>query len=78
MIDNKILRNIHKILQNNLEIIIKDTDFATKNCRSAKKIAQLIRQLLKSNDSETFVVEMYIYRTKKCFYCETIQKILFV
>ena len=45
---------------------MKETDFPTKNCRSAKKIAQL-RQLLKSNDSATFVVEMYIYRTKKYF-----------
>ena len=45
---------------------MKETDFPTKNCRSAKKIAQL-RQLLKSNVSATFVVEMYIYRTKKYF-----------
>ena len=46
---------------------MKETDFPTKNCtRSAKKITQL-RQLLKINDSATFVVEMYIYRTKKYF-----------
>ena len=45
---------------------MKETVFPTKNCRSAKKIAQL-RQLLKSNDSATFVIEMYIYRTKKYF-----------
>ena len=45
---------------------MKETDFPTKNCRSVKKIAQL-RQVWKSNDSATFVVEMYIYRTKKYF-----------
>ena len=45
---------------------MKETDFPTKNCRSAKKITQL-RQVLKSNCSATFVVEMYIYRTKKYF-----------
>ena len=48
----------------NLELIMKETDFPTKNCRSAKKITQL-RQVLKSN--ATFVVKMYIYRTKKYF-----------
>ena len=37
--------------------------FPTKNCRSAKKIAQL-RQVLKSNGSATFVVEMYITAPK--------------
>ena len=42
---------------------MKETDFPTKNCRSTKKIA-LLRQLLKSNVNATFVVEIYIYRTK--------------
>ena len=48
---------------------MKETDFPTKNCRSAKNIAQLktTRQVLKSNGSATFVVVMYIYRTKKYF-----------
>ena len=48
---------------------MKETDFPTKNCRSAKNIAQLkaTRQVLKSNGSVTFVVVMYIYRTKKYF-----------
>ena len=56
---------------------MKEKDFPTKNCRSAKKITQLIiRQVLKSNGSATTVVETYIYRTKKYF--ETIQKILYV
>ena len=45
---------------------MKETDFSTKNRRSVNKIAQL-KQLLKSNDSTTFVVEMYIYCTKKYF-----------
>ena len=45
MTDNKILKNINKIITN-LEIIMKETDFPTKNCRSAKKITQL-RQVLK-------------------------------
>ena len=45
---------------------MKERDFPTKNCRSAKKITQL-RQVLKSNGSATFVVEIYIYRTKKYF-----------
>ena len=49
-----------------LEIIIKETDFPTKNCRSATKITQL-RQVLKSNGSATFVVEIYIYCTKRYF-----------
>ena len=69
MTDNKILKNINKILQkyNN-----EKTDFPTKNCRSAKKIIELT-QVFKSN--ATFVVEMYIYRTKKVL-CEAVQKIL--
>ena len=50
---------------------MKEKDFPTKNCRSAKKITQL-RQVLKSNSSATTVVETYI--TKKY---ETIQKILY-
>ena len=41
MTDSKIPKNINKIVQNNLEIIIKETDFPTKKCRSAKKITQL-------------------------------------
>ena len=45
---------------------MKETDFLAKNCRSAKKISQL-RQVLKNNGSATFVVEMYIYCTKKYF-----------
>ena len=45
---------------------MEETDFPTKNCRSAKKITQL-RQVLKSNGNATFVVEMYIYRAKKDF-----------
>ena len=45
---------------------MKEKDFPTKNCRSAKKITQL-RQVLKSNSSATTVVETYIYRTKKYF-----------
>ena len=45
---------------------MKEKDFPTKNCRSAKKITQL-RQVLKSNGSATTVVETYIYRTKKYF-----------
>ena len=45
---------------------MKEKDFPTKNCRSAKKITQL-RQVLKSNGNATFVVEMYIYRTKNYF-----------
>ena len=36
MTDSKIPKNITKILQNDLEIIIKETDFPTKNCRSLK------------------------------------------
>ena len=50
---------------------MKKTDFPTKNCRSAKKIAQL-RQLLKSNDSATFVVEMYMHLPDHKVLCETI------
>ena len=48
---------------------MKETDFPTKNCRSEKDIAQLktTRQVLESNGSVTFVVVMYIYRTKKYF-----------
>ena len=66
MLYNKILNNINKmvILYGKLEIVMKETDFPTKNCRSARKITQL-RQVLKSN--ATFVVEMYIYRTQKYF-----------
>ena len=45
---------------------MKEKDFPTKNCRSAKKITQL-RQVLKSNGSATTVLETYIYRTKKYF-----------
>ena len=45
---------------------MKETDLPTKNCRSTKKITQL-RQVLKSNGNATFVVEIYIYRTKKDF-----------
>ena len=41
MTDSKIPKNINKIVQNNLETIIKETDFPTKKCRSAKKITQL-------------------------------------
>ena len=43
---------------------MKETNFSTKNCRSGKKIVQL-RQILKRQ--RDFVVEMYIYRTKKYF-----------
>ena len=45
---------------------MKETDFPTKNCRSATKITQLI-QVLKSNGNATVLVEIYIYRTKKDF-----------
>ena len=45
---------------------MKEKDFPTKNCTSAKKITQL-RQVLKSNGSATTVVETYIYRIKKYF-----------
>ena len=40
MTDNKIQKNINKY-RINLEIIMKEKDFPTKNCRSAKKITQL-------------------------------------
>ena len=43
---------------------MKETDFPTKNCRSAKKITPL-RQVLQSN--RTFVVEMYIYCSRRYF-----------
>ena len=49
-------------------IIIKETDFPTKKCRSAKKITQLKTTIEKQRQRDVrFVVEMYIYRTKKYF-----------
>ena len=41
MTDSKIPKIIKKYYRINLEIIIKETDFPTKKCRSAKKITQL-------------------------------------
>ena len=41
MTDNKILKNINKYYRINLEILMKETDFPTKNCGSATKITQL-------------------------------------
>ena len=41
------------------------TDFPIKNFRSAKKITQLM--YFKSSGNAMFMVEMYIYRTKKYF-----------